>query len=76
MNSGKLEAKIASIEAQLKILKASKELKKAVPAKKGLRSLKGILKGKGKFDMKEIESTTIITRDVTIKQSGIINTLW
>lgn len=64
MNSGKLEAKIASIEAQLKILKASKELKKAVSAKKGLRSLKGILKGKGKFDMKEIESIKVMFKEV------------
>lgn len=50
MSIEKLEAKIASIEAQLKILKASKDFKKAIPVKKDLRSLKG------KFTIKEIES--------------------
>lgn len=63
MNSGKLEAKITSIEAQLKILKASKDFKKAIPAKKDLRSLKGVLKGKGKFDIKEIESIKIMFKE-------------
>jgi len=63
MNSEKLEAKIASIEAQLRILKASKDAKKSVPKKKGLRSLKGVLKGEGKFDIKEIESVKIMFKE-------------
>jgi len=56
MNSEKLDAKIASIEAQLRILKTLKAVKKPVSKKKDLRNLKGVLKGEGKFDVKEIES--------------------
>lgn len=62
MKTSKLEAKIASIEDQLKILKASKGVKKFVSTKKDLRSLKGILKGEGKFAIEEIESVKIIFR--------------
>ena len=52
-----ITAKFASIESQLEILKASIE-KKEVPFKKGkgLRDLKGFLKGKGSFTEEEIEA--------------------
>lgn len=64
MKTSKLEAKIASIEAQLKVLNASKDVKKSVTKKKDLRSLKGILKGEeGKFAIEEIESVKIIFRE-------------
>ena len=62
MKTSKLEAKIASIEDQLKILKASKDGKKSVSTKKDLRNLQGILKGEGKFAIEEIESVKIIFR--------------
>lgn len=52
-----IAAKFASIEHQLEILKASIEKKKASFKKgKGLKELKGILKGKGTFSEKEIEA--------------------
>lgn len=63
MSSEKLEAKIASIEAQLRILKASKDVKNSIPKKKDLCSLKGVLKGEGKFDFKEIESVKIMFKE-------------
>lgn len=63
MSSEKIDAKIASIEAQLKVLKASKEVKKSVAKKKDLRSLKGILKGEGKFTIEEIESVKIMFKE-------------
>ena len=63
MNSEKLDAKIASIEAQLRILKTLKAVKKPVSKKKDLRSLKGVLKGEGKFDVKEIESVKIMFKE-------------
>ena len=63
MNSEKLDAKIASIEAQLRILKTLKDVKKPVSKKKDLRSLKGVLKGEGKFDVKEIESVKIMFKE-------------
>lgn len=63
MKTSKLEAKIASIEAQLKVLKASKDVKKSVAKKKDLRSLKGILKGEEKFAIEEIKSVKIIFRE-------------
>lgn len=59
MKSGRVEAKLAGIEAQLRILKASTIIKGPNSREKDLRSLKGILKGEGKFDIKEIESVKI-----------------
>jgi hypothetical protein len=59
MKSAYVEAKLASIEAQIKILKASRESRVNSSKNKGLRSLKGILKRKGKFDIKEIDSLKI-----------------
>jgi uncharacterized protein YfkK (UPF0435 family) len=59
MKSKNVESKIASIKIQLKILKASKNIKSTNSREKDLRSLKGVLKGKGKFDIKEIESVKI-----------------
>ncbi len=63
MRSEKIEAKIASIEAQLKVLKASTEVKESVAKKTDLRSLKGILKGEGKFTIEEIESVKIMFKE-------------
>lgn len=59
MKSGSIEAKIASIEAQLKILKASEKTEGFITRKKGLRSLKGILKGEGSFRIEELEAVKI-----------------
>ena len=52
-----IAVKFASIESQLEILKASIKGKKTSSRKgKGLRGLKGILKGKSRFSEEEIES--------------------
>ncbi len=51
-----IAAKFAVIESQIEILKASIKGKKASSRKgKGLRELKGILKGKNRFSEEEIE---------------------
>lgn len=59
METTSLTSKIESIEMQLKIIKAYETGKKNKTKGKGLASLKGILKGKGKFDTEEIESVKI-----------------
>ena len=59
MDNTNIAAKIASIEAQLRIIKASDGIKKTKTKGKGLRSIKGILKHKGNFNIDEIESAKI-----------------
>jgi hypothetical protein len=55
MNERNLTIKISSIQTQLELLKNT--LKKKKKKKKfGLWSLKGILKGEGKFTEEEIET--------------------
>lgn len=63
METTTIAAKIESIEIQLKIIKAYEEVKKIKTREKNLVSLKGILKGKGKFDECEIESAKIKYKD-------------
>ena len=60
-----IATKFASIESQLEILKASVEKKKASFQKgKGLRGLKGILKGKDTFSEEEIEAVKAKFREL------------
>ncbi len=59
-----IATKFASIESQLEILKASIDKKKVSLRKgKGLRGLKGILKGKGRFTEEEIEAVKVKFRE-------------
>lgn len=63
MNTKSLTAKIGSIEAQLEILRGFNSSKAQLIQQGGLRSLKGILKGKGDFSEEEIEKAKIKFRE-------------
>ncbi len=56
MSEKNLAIKIASIETQIELLKNTVEKKRKNDKILGLCSLKGILKGKGKFTEEEIEA--------------------
>jgi hypothetical protein len=60
-----LDAKIRSIEAQLKVLRASVK-KKPTKGKKSFSDLKGILKGKATFSEEEIKKAKIQFRDPSL----------
>lgn len=56
MGEGSLKTQIGGIEAQLRVLKASQAAGRKGKKPRGLRSLKGALRGKGKFTAEEIDA--------------------
>jgi hypothetical protein len=56
MSDGSLKTEIGGIEAQLRVLKASRAGRKKGHQADGLRALKGARKGKGEFAPEEIDA--------------------
>ena len=54
MSKGNLKTQIEGIEAQLRVLKASGDAARKGAAPKGLRALKGALRGRGRFGAEEV----------------------
>ncbi|MDI6794369.1 MAG: 16S rRNA (uracil(1498)-N(3))-methyltransferase [bacterium] len=63
MKAGNLAVKIGSIEAQLEVLKGLNRHKLQPVRQRGLRSLKGILRGEGRFSEEELEAAKIRSRE-------------
>ena len=63
MSKGSLKTQIGGIEAQLRVLKASRAAARKGKKAKGLRALKGALRGKGKFTREELEAAKARFRD-------------
>jgi len=63
MSETSLKTQIAGIEAQLRVLMASQGAASGRKKPKGLRALKGALRGKGKFSPEEIQAAKIRFRD-------------
>ncbi len=63
MSEGSLRTQIGGIEAQLRVLKASRAAARKGKRANGLRALKGALRGKGQFDAEEIDAAKARFRD-------------
>ena len=58
-----MKTQIGGIEAQLRVLKASGAAARKGKKSKGLRALKGALRGKAKFSPEEIDAAKARFRD-------------
>ncbi|MFW6162171.1 MAG: hypothetical protein ACODAJ_05335 [Planctomycetota bacterium] len=63
MGDGNLKTQIAGIEAQLRVLRASRGAARPSKQGEGLRALKGALRGEGKFSPEEIDAAKAQFRD-------------
>ena len=63
MSEGSLRTQIGGIEAQLRVLKASRGAARKGKTPKGLRALKGALRGSGKFGAEEIDTAKARFKD-------------
>ena len=63
MGDGSLKTEIGGIEAQLRVLKASRGAGRKGGKTGGLRDLKGALRGKGEFSPEEIDAARARFRD-------------
>jgi len=63
MSEGSLKTQIVGIEAQLRVLMASRGAASGRKKPKGLRALEGALRGKGKFTPEEIQRAKLQSRD-------------
>jgi len=63
MGEGSLKTQIGGIEAQLRVLKASRGAARKGKPPEGLRALKGVLRGNGKFGVDEIDEAKARFKD-------------
>jgi hypothetical protein len=63
MSDGSLKTEIGGIEAQLRVLKASRAGRKEGHEADGLRALKGALRGQGQFTPEETDAARARFKD-------------